>query len=456
MAAPQTSTPTTVAPQTSTPTAPAPQTGKSAAPQTSTPTVSVPAANAPETSTPGTTEPKAAARETVTEATPEIKSTDRAEGIFPAAHASDPAPTGIRPAVSVVGELETIVPPMAPPIPPAEPRRPTLFRSGRRTPAMGVPIMVLPPLPDADAVFEVPFGPKEMTPTAKKALRRRRRVALAALVVVAAAVLVGGQIVRKDDDTGRVITIAPAASALPPAYRPGGVVRPPKAAEAGKAPSRTSAAAGPKRSAATEPGQPPTDTVDRKPAKKVAKVDAFTFATGYGPVLGTAGKLRRFRVAVDRTLSQSSSSDFADEVDDTLGDSRSWVAGRTFRLQRVPADASAEFTVYLASARMSTRMCAAGGLIIGGFTSCRLSGQVVINDDRWQDAVPDYGASVATYRAYTINHEVGHQLGHGHEACPGKGERAPVMQQQTYGLMGCVANAWPYVHGKRYTGPRVD
>ncbi|MFC0526534.1 DUF3152 domain-containing protein [Phytohabitans kaempferiae] len=181
---------------------------------------------------------------------------------------------------------------------------------------------------------------------------------------------------------------------------------------------------------------------------------SFTEVTTGGKVLGTAGTLRRFRVAVEGGTGQNVGA-FAAEVDAVLGDSRSWVAGRSLRLQRVPKGEAAEFTIYLATPATSERMCAVGGLNTEGYTSCRLPGQVIINLARWLTAVPDYGAPVSTYRAYAINHEVGHQLGQGHEACPAPGSPAPVMQQQTYGLKGCLANAWPYLAGRRHSGPAI-
>jgi hypothetical protein len=129
------------------------------------------------------------------------------------------------------------------------------------------------------------------------------------------------------------------------------------------------------------------------------------------------------------------------------------VAGRQFRLQRVSRTDVAEFTIYLATPGTSERMCALGGLATEKYTSCRLPGQVIINVERWMVAVPHFDGTLAEYRAYAINHEVGHQFGMGHEMCPAAGQPAPVMQQQTYGMQGCHANGWPYLNGKRYTGP---
>ncbi|RSM58506.1 hypothetical protein DMB66_29240 [Actinoplanes sp. ATCC 53533] len=256
-------------------------------------------------------------------------------------------------------------------------------------------------------------------PPATWRYRKRRRAVVLLFLVLAVIVLLVGQILR-DDETAEAVPQEPVAAGPPVKAR----VKTPAEARR-KAPGKAPAA-------------------------------GFAFTGGYGPVLGSTGTLRRFKVAAERRLRPGDGRDFADEVDRILGDSRSWIAGRQFRLRRVPASAAAEFTIYLASAGASERMCAAGGLRTEGFTSCRLPGRVIINNDRWVGAVPGYGAPLAVYRAYAINHEVGHQLGHGHEACAGRGEPAPVMMQQTFGLKGCVANAWPYLRGERYAGNPVS
>src|SRR4029453_9964503 len=145
--------------------------------------------------------------------------------------------------------------------------------------------------------------------------------------------------------------------------------------------------------------------------------------------------------------------DFAAAVETILGDPRSWTAGGTVRLQRVAGTAAPDFTIYLGTPVTSEAMCRQEGLKTGQYPNCRLSdGRVVINSARWLTAVPNYGAPLATYQAYPINHEVGHQLGHGHDLGPGPGRPAPVMQPQTQSLDGCVAYAWPYLDGARYEG----
>jgi hypothetical protein len=182
-----------------------------------------------------------------------------------------------------------------------------------------------------------------------------------------------------------------------------------------------------------------------------AGVGSFTVAGGHSPVHGEDGPVARYRVAVEQGTGQNPAA-FAAAVDKVLADPRSWIGTGQLSVQRIEEAESADFTIYLATPRTSEVMCAEGGLSTEGYTSCRLPGQVVINLARWLEAVPDYGAPLEVYQAYVINHEVGHEFGEGHEACPAPGDPAPVMQQQTYGLDGCLPNAWPILDGHRYAG----
>jgi hypothetical protein len=171
---------------------------------------------------------------------------------------------------------------------------------------------------------------------------------------------------------------------------------------------------------------------------------AVSIVDGSSPVLGT-GPLRRFVVEVEDGVGVDGPG-FAAAVESTLADPRSWGAGGRMSFQRVGADEADagqyEFKVTLVSPGSMETYCP--GVGTGGYTSCRYGERAVINLARWATAVPDYEGDIATYRLYVVNHEVGHALGNGHASCPGAGQVAPVMQQQTLGLEGCVKNAWPF------------
>jgi Protein of unknown function (DUF3152) len=201
---------------------------------------------------------------------------------------------------------------------------------------------------------------------------------------------------------------------------------------------------GPTASAEGDAG--PTGTTAPPAAQAFVERGAGTVSVvdGTSAVLGS-GPLRRFAVEVEDGIEVDARA-FAAAVAQTLGDPRSWGADGRMSFQRVGRAAvqagQYDFKVSLISPGSMETYCP--GVGTGGYTSCRYGERAVINLARWVTAVPHYDGDVATYRHYVVNHEVGHVLGNGHVDCPGAGQVAPVMLQQTLGLEGCAKNAWPH------------
>ena len=78
----------------------------------------------------------------------------------------------------------------------------------------------------------------------------------------------------------------------------------------------------------------------------------------------------------------------------------------------------------LATPQTADRLCAP--LLTRGRLSCRVGENVVLNGWRWANGAAGY-RSIDRYRAYLVNHEVGHALGYPHVSCPGTGAVAPVI-----------------------------
>jgi hypothetical protein len=136
----------------------------------------------------------------------------------------------------------------------------------------------------------------------------------------------------------------------------------------------------------------------------------------------------------------SSLEDFSAEAAQVYADLRGWSLGGSLRFDRVAS--GGDFTLWLtADGLMST---------FGGSCdvvwSCRNGRNVVINEDRWLGATDTWhaaGKPLATYHEMVLNHETGHWLGFNHAHCSGPGQPAPVMQQQSMTLEGCLPNPWP-------------
>ncbi|GAA1834936.1 hypothetical protein GCM10009836_11590 [Pseudonocardia ailaonensis] len=235
--------------------------------------------------------------------------------------------------------------------------------------------------------------------------------------------------------------VAPAPAVAVPGVPQGeaGPLRPSEPTSGpGSVPAPTTPA--PTTPAPTTPALPTVDllagltarTVPMQGNGNLVVVPGGSAAPGTGPV-------RVLRVEVEDGLPVDAQA-FAQFVMDTLNDPRGWGAGGRMSFART--DGEAPIHLVLATPDTADRLCAP--LDTAGEVSCRNEQNVVLNFRRWVEATPEFAANPTGYRQYLVNHEVGHALGHGHELCPGPGQLAPVMQQQTLGLDGCTGNSWPY------------
>ncbi|MGW6915638.1 DUF3152 domain-containing protein [Kitasatospora sp. NPDC054939] len=241
-----------------------------------------------------------------------------------------------------------------------------------------------------------------------------------------------------------------------PAAEPGGGptaqgrLAPP--AETRTGPAATTPPPSPAPPSTPAPAATPTTTApDPGPA---AGKGTFAIAPGAGAAVGK-GNVRRYRVEVEDGIGIDPA-DAAAQVHAILADKRGWTNDGRNGFQLV-ATGSYNFTVKIASPATVDKICGAAGLDTHGEVNCNVGNQVLVNVKRWNTGSPQFSGPIEEYRALIVNHEVGHRIGHGHEACPAPGKPAPAMMQQIYGLKGCTPNAWPYTaEGKYIGGPSVE
>ncbi|MGW5399965.1 DUF3152 domain-containing protein [Streptomyces sp. NPDC003952] len=253
--------------------------------------------------------------------------------------------------------------------------------------------------------------------------------------------------------SGAVAVVALVAGLLPRGAGPRANLSAPSAPESGS-PGPSAPAAVPAPSPPVAPSASPAVVSPPAPVT-VPETGPGTFraSTVSGPVHGS-GTVRRYRVEAEDGTGVDPD-EAARAVDAVLGDRRGWTADPQVAF-RLTGSGPVEFTVRIATPATTDRMCEVVTAELKGETNCRAGHEVIVNLRRWLLGSPQFDGPPADYRALIINHEVGHELGRGHETCPGPGLPAPAMMQQIRGLLGCRSNAWPFDAQGNYTrGPSV-
>ncbi|MEV6682545.1 DUF3152 domain-containing protein [Streptomyces erythrochromogenes] len=223
-------------------------------------------------------------------------------------------------------------------------------------------------------------------------------------------------------------------------------------------PTGTAPASAPAPPPPPPPSPSPSPTPSPDPTPSPAAIPdtgpgTFTVAAARGQAQGQ-GRIRRYRVEIEDGI-RLPGPQTAQEVAAILGHARGWTKNPAYGFQLV-SSGPVDFTVKVATPGTTDRLCDVTTPASRGNVNCRTGHTVVVNLKRWVQGSPRFDGPLAEYRALIINHEVGHEIGRGHESCAGPGALAPAMMQQIKGLEGCLPNAWPYDTAGRYVqGPAV-
>jgi len=122
---------------------------------------------------------------------------------------------------------------------------------------------------------------------------------------------------------------------------------------------------------------------------------------------------------------------FQEELEMYLADPDGWV-GQGYEF--VPVLKNAKVHIRLSSPATIQKF----GCGDGTLSCAELGGhKMYLNSHRWTKGAPASKLPLEDYRQYMVSHEMGHILGHDHATCPGPGQPAPIMMQQTLGIGSC-------------------
>ncbi|MFD4372617.1 DUF3152 domain-containing protein [Streptomyces sp. NPDC058486] len=273
---------------------------------------------------------------------------------------------------------------------------------------------------------------------ARRRRRRRRNSLLAALTVLGLGAGGTAVLLREDESPARAAEAPRASSSRTAPAPPAATTKPP--------PTSTPPTTAPVMTvpATTAPGRVPV------PADGPG---TFTRSRVGGERQGR-GPVRTYRIEVEDGI-ELDPDETARTVASVLGHPRGWTRNPAYGF-RLVASGPVDFTIRIATPGTTDRLCYVTTPASKGNVNCRIDHAVVVNLKLWVRGSPRFDGPIEEYRALIVNHEVGHEIGRGHETCPGPGQPAPAMMQQIKGLLGCVANAWPYDGDGRYVqGPPV-